>query len=70
MDTMASTVYNTGTLFSMEAVKWYILNVYALLENKTTDVRSATQYIVRKESLFSSLVLRKFLELRENYSRR
>jgi len=66
---VASIIFCTGTFFSIEAIKWYILNIYAVLEHKIPDIRSATQYVVTKEPRFSSLVFRKFLELRENYSR-
>ena len=66
---MTSFFSRIGTFFSLEAVKWHVLNSHSLLENKVTDLKSAIQYIIAKDSLFSPLIMSNFLKLRKKYSR-
>lgn len=66
---LASIVSPVGTRFSIEAIKWHILNAYAYLEQKATDVKSATQYVISKENLITPVIINRFLRLRKKYSR-
>lgn len=58
----------SGTIFSIEAIKWYLHNIYSLLNNKTTTIDQAVSYALARNLLPLPFFVQKFFELRENYS--
>jgi len=58
----------SSTRFSLEAMKWYILNVYSIFNNKTATVDQSLRFALSKHFFSGSFVTDKFAELRREYS--
>jgi len=65
---ISSIFSRSSTRFSLEAMKWYIHNIYSILNDKTTTVNQAINYALSKHFLPKSFVIEKFLKLRQTYS--
>ena len=65
---ISSLFSRSSTRFSLEAVKYYIHNVYSLLNNKTTTINQSINYALSKHLLPKSFIIEKFVKLREAYS--
>lgn len=66
---MFSLTSSSGTLFSLEALKWYLIGAYTRESKEIADINSSIEYIISEENLLSPLILNKFLSLRDEYSR-
>jgi predicted nucleotidyltransferase len=64
---ISSLFSKSSTRFSLEAMKWYILNVYSVFHNKTTTVNSSLEFVT-KVSIFSKSIISKFAKLRTECS--
>jgi hypothetical protein len=64
---ISSLFSRSSTRFSLEAMKWYILNVYSIFHDKTTTVNSSLEFVT-KLGIFSKSIISKFAKLRTECS--
>jgi len=64
---ISSLFSKSSTRFSLEAMKWYILNIYSIFHNKAASVRSSLEFVV-KNDILSKSIISKFTKLRAEYS--
>jgi len=65
---LVSSVFSrSGTRFSLEAMKYYIHNVYSILNNETATINQSINAL-SKHFLPKSFVIDKFIKLRKAYS--
>jgi predicted nucleotidyltransferase len=62
-----SFISKSGTRFSLEAFKWYIINAHSFLTNEPSNARLAESFI--RLQVGQRIFLLRFSELRKNYSR-
>lgn len=64
---ISSMFSRSGTRFSLEALKWYLHNIYSTLNDETTTIKQSINYALSKHLLPRSFFI-KFLEIRNTYS--
>ena len=65
---ISSMFSRSGTRFSVEALKWYLHNVYSTLNDETTTINQSINYALSKHLLPRPFFVEKFLEIRNTYS--
>lgn len=67
---ISSIFSQSGTRFSLEAMKWYVLNVCSVLNGKPATVDSSLKYLSMRHLLPLPMlsISEKFVKLRKNYS--
>jgi len=63
-----SLIAKSGTRFSLEAFKWYIINSHSFIKGKPSSVKIAEVYI-RSKCAYGWIVIDRFSKLRKHYSR-
>lgn len=58
----------SSTRFSLEAMKWYILNVYSIFHNKATTVNTSLDFVIRDNIFSKSTISKRFVKLRVDCS--
>jgi len=65
---VSSVFSRSSTRFSLEAMKWYVLNVYSIFHGEAATVDSSLRFAFANDLLSQSFVIDRFIRLRENCS--
>jgi len=64
---ISSLLSKSSTRFSLEAMKWYVLNVYSIIHNRAAAVSDSLEFVVRN-NIFNKTIASRFAELKEKFS--